>query len=84
MSSALVVACPATAKRYHMIWCKPGWIPSNAVSAFAFGDDLATGVLSSSVHTQWARDQSTTLETRPRYTVASFATFPWPSKHPKT
>jgi hypothetical protein len=73
------IACPATAKRFHMIWCRPTWVPSNAVSAFAFDDDGAFGVLSSEIHQRWATAQSTKLETRPRYTVASFATFVWPA-----
>lgn len=72
------IACPATAKRYFMIWCEPNWCPSNATSVFALQDDYAFGVLSSTIHTGWARRVSTALETRPRYTVASFATFPWP------
>jgi len=73
------IACPATGKRFPMVWCEPNWTPSNAVSVFAFEDDYAMGVLSSSLHLNWARSQSTTLETRPRYTVPSFATFPWPT-----
>ena len=72
------IACPATAKRFHMIWCEPSWVPSNATSVFAFDDDFSMGVLLSAVHTHWATAQSTRLETRPRYTVASFTTFPWP------
>src|SRR6266508_1284182 len=36
------------------------------------------GLLTSAIHTRWATVQSTSLETRPRYTVASFKTFPWP------
>jgi hypothetical protein len=72
------VACPATAKRFFMIWCDAAWVPSNAVSAFAFDDDGSMGVLISAIHSRWATVQSTKLETRPRYTVASFARFPWP------
>ena len=45
---------------------------------FAFEDDYSLGVLASGVHSRWATAQSTKLETRPRYTVASFRTFPWP------
>jgi hypothetical protein len=73
------IACPATGKRFPMIWCEPTWTPTNAVSVFAFEDDYAMGVLSSTIHLHWARYQSTRLETRPRYTVASFATFAWPA-----
>lgn len=76
------IACPATAKRFHLIWCEEAWVPSNATSVFAFDDDFAMGVLSSTIHTLWATVQSTKLETRPRYTVASFMTFPWPQPTP--
>jgi hypothetical protein len=62
-----------------MVWCDPWWCPSNLTSVFAFEDDYSLGVLQSRIHMDWARDQSTELETRPRYTTASFATFPWPS-----
>jgi hypothetical protein len=72
------IACPATAKTFFMVWCDPSWCPSNATAAFALETDYAMGVLTSSIHTQWARGQSTKLETRPRYTTASFSTFPWP------
>ncbi len=72
------IACPAQSKRFYMVWCEPTWCPSNLTSVFAFDDDYSMGVLQSSIHTRWATDQSTMLETRPRYTTASFATFPWP------
>ncbi len=72
------IACPAQSKRFYMVWCDPSWLPSNLTSVFAFEDDGAFGVLTSRIHTRWATGQSTTLETRPRYTTASFMTFPWP------
>jgi hypothetical protein len=38
------------------------------------------GVMSSALHHEWARMQSSTLEDRIRYTPTSaFETFPWPS-----
>jgi hypothetical protein len=73
------IACPHISKRFYMVWCEPSWVPSNLTSAFPFDDDYSMGVLTSATHTSWATAQSTTLETRPRYTTASFATFPWPS-----
>jgi hypothetical protein len=76
------IACPAQSKRFHMIWCESHWCPSNLTSVFAFDDDFSMGVLTSSLHTRWATSQSTKLETRPRYTTASFLTFPWPGHHP--
>lgn len=76
------IACPAQAKSFFMVWCETNWCPSNTTSAFAFDDDFSIGVLSSSIHARWAKTQSTSLETRPRYTVASFMTFPWPPVRP--
>jgi N-6 DNA Methylase len=76
------IACPAQAKRFYMIWCEPSWCPSNLTSVFAFDDDYSMGVLQSTIHTRWATDQSTTLETRPRYTTLSFMSFPWPQTIP--
>lgn len=72
------VACPATAKRFFMIWSETAWCPGNSTSVFPFDDDFSIGVLSSRMHGLWATEQSTKLETRPRYTTASFLTFPWP------
>lgn len=72
------IACPATSKRIFMVWCQPHWYPSNATSVFAFEDDYSLGILQSRIHTLWATERSTKLETRPRYTVNSFASFPWP------
>jgi hypothetical protein len=73
------IACPATSKRIFMVWCEPHWCPSNATSAFAFEDDYSLGVLQSRVHTVWATERSTKLKNDPRYTVKSFASFPWPN-----
>lgn len=76
------IACPATSKRVFMVWCEPRWCPSNATSVFAFEDDYAFGVLQSRVHTVWASSRSTALKADPRYTVKSFASFPWPDPTP--
>ncbi len=72
------IACPAQAKRFYMVWCESKWVPSNLTSVFALDDDYSMGVLTSAIHTRWAKEQSTTLETRRRYTSLSFASFPWP------
>ncbi len=70
----------ATGKRILFAWCDPWWLPSNAMNVFAFDDDFAIGVLTSRVHAEWARLQSSTLEDRIRYTPSSaFETFPWPA-----
>ena len=54
------------------------------MNVFAFEDDYAMGVLTSRIHTEWARAQSSTLEDRIRYTPSSaFETFPWPDPKPE-
>ena len=73
------LAGTATAKRIFFVWCEPSWRPSNSTNLFALDTDFAFGLLSSSIHTEWARGRSSTLEDRIRYTPSSaFETFPWP------
>ena len=60
-------------------WADASWCPSNLVGVFAFDDDYSMGILLSRAHDAWAWAQSSTLETRLRYTPSSvFETFPWP------
>lgn len=67
-------------KRIHFAWAEPWTCPSDLVNVFAFDDDYAMGVLSSTIHHEWARDQSSTLRVDIRYTPTSaFETFPWPA-----
>lgn len=69
----------ATGKRILFCWVEPWTCPSNLTNVFAFEDDYAMGVLCSAIHHEWARQQSSTLEDRIRYTPTSaFDTFPWP------
>jgi hypothetical protein len=50
------------------------------MNVFAFDDDLAMGVLSSAIHREWAKAQSSTLRVDIRYTPkTAFGTFPWPT-----
>jgi hypothetical protein len=73
------IAGSATAKRIFFLWCEPTWRPSNSTNMFAFDGDYQMAVLNSSIHTEWARGRSSTLEDRIRYTPSSaFETFPWP------
>lgn len=73
------VAAPAQGKRLLPSWQAKGTSPSNLVNVFAFEDDYSMGVLLSRAHDAWAWAQSSTLETRLRYTPTSvFETFPWP------
>lgn len=69
----------ATGKRIAFAWQGASVCPSNLTNVFAFEDDYAIGVLTSTIHIEWARARSSTLETRIRYTpTTAFATFPWP------
>jgi hypothetical protein len=69
----------ATGKRLLLTWCDSHWCPSNSTNVFAFDDDYSFGILSSRIHTAWARHMSSTLKGDLRYTpTTAFATFPWP------
>jgi hypothetical protein len=74
------IAGTATAKRIFFCWCEPGVCASNSTNMFAVDGDYEMGVLTSSIHFEWARRQSSTLEDRIRYTPTSaFETFPFPT-----
>jgi hypothetical protein len=69
----------AHGKRILFVWQDTWTLASNATHVFAFDDDYALGILSSSAHSAWARSRSSTLEARLRYTPSSvFETFAWP------
>lgn len=73
------IAGTATGKRILFVWCEKDWRPSNATNVFALDSDYAMGVLTSRIHTDWARARSSTLRADIRYTPSSaFETFPWP------
>ena len=73
------IAGTATGKRILFVWCAADWRPSNATNVFALDSDYAMGVLTSTIHTEWARARSSTLRADIRYTPSSaFETFPWP------
>jgi hypothetical protein len=79
-SVARYIASNAQGKRIFFCWYGVEVCPSNLTKVFVFDEDTAMGLLSSSVHHEWARAQSSTLEDRFRYTPTSaFDTFPWPS-----
>lgn len=72
---------PAHAKRCLIDWQPTAVLASNACMVFAFDDDFSMAVLQSRAHVAWAWHQSSTLETRLRYTPTSvFETFPWPDR----
>lgn len=69
-----------TGKRLFFSWAQQDWCPSNLVGVFAFDNDYAMGVLSSFLFESWARGESSTFETRIRFTPSTaYETFPWPS-----
>ncbi|MDX2025041.1 DNA methyltransferase [Microcella sp.] len=73
------VAVAGHAKRLTVTWQAPWTLASNATNVFAFDDDYSMGILLSKAHDAWAWTQSSTLETRLRYTPTTvFETFPWP------
>ncbi|MFP5452388.1 MAG: type IIL restriction-modification enzyme MmeI, partial [Thermoleophilia bacterium] len=73
------IAANAQGKRILFVWCGPVVCPSNLTNIFAFDDDYSMGVLTSRLHGEWARLQSSTLRVDIRYTPTSaFETFPWP------
>jgi hypothetical protein len=73
------IAGNAQGKRFLFCWVDARVCPSNLTNVFAFDDDYAIGILTSSIHGAWAHSESSTLEDRPRYTPTScFETFPWP------
>ncbi len=72
-------AVGAHGKRMLIAWQKPWTLASNANMVFALDDDYSMGILLSQAHDAWAWAQSSTLETRLRYTPTTvFETFPWP------
>jgi hypothetical protein len=77
------VAGNAQGKRFLFCWAHRTVCPSNLTNVFAFDDDYAMGILTSSAHQAWAHAEASSLEDRPRYTPTScFETFPWPSPSP--
>jgi len=73
------IAVGAHAKRLNLTWLAPRTLANNANMVFAFDDDYSMGILLSKTHDAWAWAQSSTLETRLRYTPTTvFETFPWP------
>ncbi|NLS97573.1 MAG: N-6 DNA methylase [Planctomycetaceae bacterium] len=66
--------------KYHAFAFLPtGFVPSHAVFVFAFQDYGSFGVLQSSIHESWTIENSSSLETRLRYTpMTCFETFVFP------
>ncbi len=55
------------------------WIPSDATTTITSDDFYVLGLITSDMHRQWVKAQSSTLEDRTRYTSTTcFRTFPFP------
>ena len=73
------IAGSRVGKRPLFVWCAPEWCPGDAVNVFALDQDYYLGVLSSTAHTAWAWERSSTLKGDLRYTpTTAFSTFAWP------
>lgn len=74
------IACPSVAEvGGAFCWVDAETIATSQATVFAFEDDYSMGVLLSRVHVAWAAAQSSTLESRRRYTPSTaFETFAWP------
>ncbi|OLL16054.1 hypothetical protein BKE56_028150 [Rhodococcus sp. M8] len=67
-------------KRLLFTWAEKDWCPSNLVGVYAFDDDYAIGVLTSTAFDAWAWNESSTLKDDLRFTPSTaFETYPWPS-----
>lgn len=73
------IATVETAKHRTFQFLDAAILPDNMLIAIAVNDAFYLGVLSSSVHVDWALAQGGTLEDRPRYNkTRCFETFPFP------
>lgn len=71
-------------KRFLFCWVDIDVCPSDLTVVFAFDDDYAMGVLTSSIHRAWAMSEGSTLRVDLRYTPTScFEPFPWPQPSDK-
>jgi hypothetical protein len=76
---------PSHSKWFIFLPAKTDWLPNNSTTIIASDDFYVLGVLTSKVHRQWVKAQSSTLEDRTRYTHNTcFETFPFPQLDPKT
>jgi hypothetical protein len=72
-------AVPRVSKWAIFILASQNWLPGDLNIALASDDFYILRILTSSVHRQWVKAQSSTLEDRTRYTHNTcFETFPFP------
>jgi hypothetical protein len=74
------IATPMTAKHRLFTMLPAEVLPDQGIVAIASDDAFTLGVLSSSVHMEWALAAGGTLEDRPRYNqTRCFETYPFPA-----
>ncbi|MDB9496289.1 N-6 DNA methylase [Spirulina major CS-329] len=72
-------AIPRHSKWFIFLPCQTDWLPSDSTTVVASDDFYILGILTSDIHRQWVKAQSSTLEDRTRYTnTTCFETFPFP------
>jgi hypothetical protein len=75
-----VIVMPVVSKVLLPVMCPADIVFSHSVVVIARSDYPTFGMLSSTIHRDWARRYSSTLESRPRYSPSDcFLTFPFPS-----
>lgn len=73
------IACGQVTKRPIFEFISSTIQPNAALIAFPLNDDYSFGILQSSYHWEWFKEQCSTLTERYRYTSNTvFDTFPWP------
>ena len=78
-SLEIYLAVPAHSKWFIFLPCDSKWLPGNSTKIVASEDFYILGVLTSNVHRQWVKAQSSTLKGDTRYTHNTcFETFPFP------
>lgn len=72
---------PLHSKAVLPLWYDVDIVFSHGVGIIARDDDNTFGIISSTIHREWARRCGSSLETRTRYTPSDcFETFPFPKK----
>nr|WP_017714466.1 DNA methyltransferase [Prochlorothrix hollandica] len=72
-------AVPRVSKWFIFLPVESNWLAGDSTTLIASEDFYILGVLTSNVHRQWVKAQSSTLEDRTRYTHKTcFETFPFP------
>ncbi len=76
---------PRHSKWFIFLPIQSDWLPADSTTIIASDDFYVLGILTSKVHRQWVKAQSSTLEDRTRYTHNTcFETFPFPQLDPNT